>query len=579
MPIEAPKHHNRADDGQWKDNSPLQAPRLKKFYDLFETTGFKKEHEISAADVVLPELSQVSSLEPFDSNLLKVEYLITRSCNLVCGGCSMPTPAPYRLELGAEQKKLIAHSMRILKIPFTAIYGSEPTMLSVEELGSTIKAIEDCGTFATIITNGMNLTEEYMDRLHGEYGLRSLTMSCDDLDPKQIKDPSTAAKSNRTFKMLPLWQKKYVEKGLARDAQLTITVHSRNVKILPEFVKFWTDKGIYVSLDLIHYNNRHDLPAAEGTKVTSKESSEPVIFKTDEDFLNLSNSMEQLIRMKQEGALVWNSIDSLYHMSQLTARSIYRWRCKPTDFLTVDSSGEVFFCILDVEDNIVCGPGKIYYKPDDVKIGDMLFAYNEESKTWTETQVLNKRSRIVSEYYRVEAESHHENLKENTPRTNLFMTGEHPVMTDSGWVETRDLKPGMRLLAYPEPELKKAIETGIHSENSKTIYRVVTEVEKIVSPGKVVNFTCEKPLNNFIVNGVLTHNCDDFQPRSYGDRLFIWDLLTPEKLENMLQRNRDWMDLSKHPDACKGCEWQTHQEAARVIKSGKVALSHYVHGK
>lgn len=379
------------------------------FYGNFQKVGWNEKFEARSEDINVPSIDEVDKNTPFDSDLLKVEYLITRECNLACHYCTMPAVVLKRLELSQERKKIIAHCMKVLKIPFTAIYGSEPTMLPVEELGSTIKEFEDCGIFTTIITNGIKISDGYLDRLNSEYKLQSLTMSCDDLNAVNINDPYTRAKSNRTFQWAPYWQKNFVDKGLARDTQITITVHKKNFKVLPEFIRYWSDLGIWISIDWLHVWR-----GQEGSKVTDDSNANEFMFK-EEDHKDVMEVMDKVLSMKEQGHKIWNSKHLLMMFKNMKPNN-YSWRCKPTSFLTVDTNGEVFFC-------------------------------------------------------------------------------------------------------------------------------------------------------------------DDFQPRSYGDRMYIWDILTPENLQKMKDRNTRWMDKSCYADSCSGCRWATHIEAENVIKHKKVSLSHYVHGK
>jgi len=115
---------------------------------------------------------------------------------------------------------------------------------------------------------------------------------------------------------------------------------------------------------------------------------------------------------------------------------------------------------------------------NEIKPGDEVLAVDENNKI-TETTVERVFSREVSEWYEVKIEG----------KPLMFVTPEHPFLTKNGWVMVKDLKIGDELLTIDFKKLK------------------VLEIKKEARFLKVYNFECT-PYKNYIVNGIISHNCD-----------------------------------------------------------------------
>jgi MoaA/NifB/PqqE/SkfB family radical SAM enzyme len=355
-----------------------------------------------------PSWEELRSIQPIDRGLVKAEWLIVRACNIGCAGCTMPAVSKVRQQLDLDTIKKVAYCYHLLGIPFTALYGSEPTMLPLEDLCEIINYLEELKIKNTIITNGIVLNEEKIDKLFNA-GLRSLTMSADSINPDEIPDSYIRAKSKKTYKLMPYWMKKYGDR--VRDGQITFTVNRQNFKELPEFIKYWSSLGVWTSIDVFHYHHNQ-----EGTKVGPKEESLDLIFR-DQDLPEVKKVFEEIMLMKIQAEKYGYRI---FTNTNVIARWItgqvptLSWRCTPTTFITCDSDGTVWFC-------------------------------------------------------------------------------------------------------------------------------------------------------------------DDFQPRSYGETMFVWDLITEEGWDKFVKRNKAFMDPNQHPDTCKGCAWATHISAEDIV-DGRASIEDYVHG-
>ena len=124
---------------------------------------------------------------------------------------------------------------------------------------------------------------------------------------------------------------------------------------------------------------------------------------------------------------------------------------------------------------------------NEIKLGDKVLAVNENNEI-TETIVKKVFSREVSEWYEIKIEE-----------KPLFVTPEHPFLTKDGWIMVKDLKVGDELLTI---DFKKAT-IPIWLEKSSGL----VEIKKETGFLKVYNFECT-PYKNYIVNGIISHNCD-----------------------------------------------------------------------
>ncbi|MEJ2693181.1 MAG: polymorphic toxin-type HINT domain-containing protein [Candidatus Thiodiazotropha sp.] len=120
-------------------------------------------------------------------------------------------------------------------------------------------------------------------------------------------------------------------------------------------------------------------------------------------------------------------------------------------------------------------------KIQDIKIGDLVWSYNEKDETNEYRKVIHLIQR-TNEYRLINV-----HLEDGT---TIEATELHPFFVNSEWVDARDLKVGDRL----------------HLTSGKTM--IVKSLSEVVKSATVYNLTVEGNHNYFVGDsGVLVHNC------------------------------------------------------------------------
>jgi len=269
-------------------------------------------------------------------DLLKAEVLITKRCNLNCSFCKIPKDIKERDELNLEEWK---EAFRIvyedLGASFIAIYGGEPLCLDKDKLLDIIENLSsyrEKGKSYTLISNCIGLTNEYMDEMIDK-GLDSFTASMDTLDENESLDNISKIKSRKGLNTLL----KFKEKGI-RDVCGIITATKKNIKNIPQTVKYLSDKGIWVGIDVIHYRKGNtDLP---------KKSQVEELLLTRGDMPIIIEVADKLIRMKKEGYLIFPTYEVLEGWKNPNYIIDLNWKCGTNHpyCITIDSNGTLMEC-------------------------------------------------------------------------------------------------------------------------------------------------------------------------------------------------------------------------------------------
>ncbi len=268
--------------------------------------------------------------------ILKAEVLITRRCNLKCKSCkvinkAIPQSNELSLKLWNKTFNIIYDD---LGADFIAIYGGEPMILGKEKLGIIVKNLSKHRPEKsyTIISNSIGLTDEYQNYLI-EQGLDSWTASVDTLNPNDGNDKYSKAKSKTGLDALLRFQKKNL-----RDVCGIITVTKKNIKEVPDTVKFLTDLNIWCGLDLIHYDK-----TGYDNFSTKRESMLDLVFEHN-DLPLISETADKLIQLKKEGALIFPTFETLENWKDSRYSIDLNWKCGEPKAICVDANGEVYSC-------------------------------------------------------------------------------------------------------------------------------------------------------------------------------------------------------------------------------------------
>lgn len=115
-------------------------------------------------------------------------------------------------------------------------------------------------------------------------------------------------------------------------------------------------------------------------------------------------------------------------------------------------------------------------KLKDIQVGDIVWAYNEETDDIEEDTVTSTMARTVEEYYEIELETGH----------IMKITGEHPVyVKDKGWIPVSDLQEGDEMLrVHPYIRRKSGKQNLINNNMSEASRRKNSDRMRANNPMK-----------------------------------------------------------------------------------------------
>jgi len=263
--------------------------------------------------------------------VLKVEYLMTRKCQLSCDYCKITDNNSLQgEEMGTEESLLMLDMISEMWPGAPVIFfGGEPTMR--EDLPELIARCVERDIKHAVISNSIRILKDkkYRERLIAA-GLSNWSCSLDGLDGEGMIDASTAVKSSQGFDALKMMRDDY---GI-RDLVTCITVTKKNIGFLPEIVHALTMEGIWsictplqIGDDRYHYScgNPEDLPTQRQI-----ESISPIL-----------KDMAECGRYLMHNDPDWFDVWKDGFRSQ-------DWRCHDKSLLTVDADGQLRFCV-DIE--------------------------------------------------------------------------------------------------------------------------------------------------------------------------------------------------------------------------------------
>jgi len=270
-------------------------------------------------------------------DVVKVEVLWDRRCNLNCSYCAMVDGRANSFPL---ERWLDGFSQaRVFGNGFCAFYGAEP-LKSFENLPAVIEHCENIGTKTTVITSGVVPDfHRKLDILY-DHGLRSLTMSHDLLD--EGLDTSSQVKSQNVFAGLDHFRR-YGRK--VRDVALVTTLTRSNFQYLVPSIKRLSGLGIWQFFDLIHSDR-----GAPGTKCRDYEGMDDLLFRA-EDAQPLMKVLQEVELLREQGYLVHSGGPYFMELLRSTSGRLvtdFSWHCaKESEFpawLTVDCDGQLGVC-------------------------------------------------------------------------------------------------------------------------------------------------------------------------------------------------------------------------------------------
>lgn len=267
-----------------------------------------------------------------DANLTKAEILWTRVCPLNCSYCAMATGETNSRPL--SDWKIGFDNLKKLGCKFLAFYGAEP-LADFRNLPQAVGYAEHIGLNTTVITSGVvPKLKEKLNILYS-HGATSLSMSYD-IEPL---DHASEVKSNLAIKNLRYFQSLGTS---VRDVAAIVTLTKTNFRSLPEFIKLFSDFGIWVFFDFIHPFRRQPGSKCRGSAIE-------FLFGYD-DLPDLDYILKEVLHLKEKGYLVHTSKEFIELVSEKNYKVLrkYTWNCGEADcfpsWVTINCDGSVHIC-------------------------------------------------------------------------------------------------------------------------------------------------------------------------------------------------------------------------------------------
>ena len=230
---------------------------------------------------------------------------ITHRCDLTCKMCGIWRYGNKKEELSIAEIQQMAARMRRLGVVQISIGGGEP--FAYEELEWAAKAFVDEGLNVRVLTNGVNVPKERLDRAM-DFGVKNFSISLDSLYPARFDYICEVEGSweNAVKNMVYLSEKL---RGSGGMLIMNCVVSNLNLEECPDMVRFAKEIGFAVSFLPIEL-----LPDAkagvrnwEARFIRYRPEMGLAAGPQDDVAGRIDRTYDTLIRMKKEGWPVLNS--------------------------------------------------------------------------------------------------------------------------------------------------------------------------------------------------------------------------------------------------------------------------------
>jgi len=269
-------------------------------------------------------------------DLMKVEVLLTRQCNLRCGGCRLAQNNYDEMSL-EEWKKAIDIIFNDLGASFAPMYGREPLAMARDKLLGIIEHVasyRNKGKDFTIISNSTLLHEKLVEDLINA-GMDSYTGSIDTLSSKNIHNMDAHMKKKSQAGLR--WLVKLKEKYNLRDVCGIITVTKNNINKVYETIKFLSEKGIWSGVDFLHYDksgNSQKCLDLQNMKTLKIEREDMNKVRKESDKI-LDNYDDLLLFPSKDIVKMWKNPRYVVDLD---------WKCSKPICICLDCDGSVREC-------------------------------------------------------------------------------------------------------------------------------------------------------------------------------------------------------------------------------------------
>jgi len=257
-------------------------------------------------------------------------FRVTHRCNFRCKMCNVWKQKCDELNL--EEIKEVAKILKKSNVSIINLGGGEP--LIRKDIVDIVKIFSK-DFEVRMQTNGYLANEELIKDLV-DAGLKNVSISLDSLDPKKFDD---ICNSNGAFEKIVYNAELFAKHLPKRGSMLFFNacVSKENIEELPSLVKFANEKGYWMGFTPIL------LSEAEDSNDPYRDFAPEMKLEGDN---KTTEVIKELIEMKQEGHMIFNSYDSLVKMDLFFKEQFdSKWDC---------DIGKLYFQILPNGDITPC---------------------------------------------------------------------------------------------------------------------------------------------------------------------------------------------------------------------------------
>lgn len=253
---------------------------------------------------------------------LWVHFYVTRRCNLDCEYCFVREFG--KDELSTEEVFQVIDKLYSLGIRAIAFFGGEPTLR--KDFCDILRYANEKGMFTFFTTNGVLLTEEYIERI-AKTGVDFIELSVDSIfDFDESKKSYT--KSKKVFDLLLAAREKY---------HFDLKTHM-----------VLTKPSISNIIDTIKTIQKYDVPLTVGYVIRNtyndKPDNENLFFNDEASKQTLFNTIDEIIELKKQGSNIMDPFEYFSGMKDYV-NGKKDWGCMAGRYsFSVDSDGTVQLC-------------------------------------------------------------------------------------------------------------------------------------------------------------------------------------------------------------------------------------------
>lgn len=277
---------------------------------------------------------------------LYVQFAVSKNCDLKCRMCHVVEARKHERELTLDEIKRLAETLAELDIGVLVLTGGEPLLR--KDLPQIIEAFISRGINVRLQTNATLATDRRVEALVAA-GLKEVTISLDTLDAAKQDDINNSEGSwMRIIRGISVFSRHLPLKG--NISGINIVVSKLNLKEIPALIRFTTAIGFYASLIPVHVSDagsggsaQHEVSKNDDFIV--RADSPDFAFSSD-DFPSLDSTYAEVIRMKKNGFLVYNSNRFLRESPDFLKYKRIHWKCdSPSLYFSISPEGRFLPCV------------------------------------------------------------------------------------------------------------------------------------------------------------------------------------------------------------------------------------------